>query len=120
MLGIRNAPKEDSGRSTAELVFGTALALPGQLTAEEELPIANILESIRTADPIPTKHGANTPPTESPQQLRQATMVYIRRGGQLPPITPPYDGPYQVLEKGPKYIKLKLGDREANLSVDRL
>jgi len=120
LLGIRNAPKEDSGRSAAEMVFGTTLALPGQLTAEEELPVADILESIRTAEPIPTRHSNWVPPTEPPRHLRQATMVYIRRGGQLPPLTPPYTGPYQVLEKGPKYFKLKLGDREVNITVDRL
>ena len=93
LLGIRAAPKEDLGRSAAEMVFGTSLALPGQLTAAEELPIADILEAIRTANPIPTRHGNITPPSEPPQQLRQATMVYIRRGRQLPPLTPPYDGP---------------------------
>ncbi|MBX9657126.1 MAG: DDE-type integrase/transposase/recombinase [Nitrospiraceae bacterium] len=120
LLGIRNAPKEDSGCSAAELVFGTTLALPGQLTAEEELPIAKLLESIRTAAPIPTRHGTWAPPTEPPQHLRQSNMVYIRRGGQLPPLTPPYDGPYLVLEKGPKYFKLQMGDREVNITVDRL
>ena len=120
LMGIRNAPKEDSGRSAAEMVFGTALALPGQLTAKEELPIADIMESIRTAEPIPTRHGSSTPPTEPPKHLRNATMVYIKRGDQLPPLMPPYDVPYLVLEKGPKYFKLKLGDREVNITVDRL
>ena len=46
-------------------------------------------------------------------------MVYIRRGGRLPPLTP-YDRPYQVLERGTKYFQLQLGDREVNITVDRL
>jgi hypothetical protein len=66
LMGIRNAPKEDSGRSAAELVFGTTLVLPGQLTAEEELPIADILEAKRTAEPIPTRHRDKPTPTEPP------------------------------------------------------
>ena len=114
------AGHQDSGRSAAELVFRTSLALLGQLTAAKELPIADILESIRMADPIPTRHNNSTPPSEPPQQLRQATMVYIRRGGQLPPLTPPYDGPYLVLERGPKFFKLQVGDREVNITVDHL
>jgi transposase InsO family protein len=67
LLGIRTTPKEDSGRSAAEMVFGTSLALPSQLTAAEELPVAKILEAIRTADPIPTHHGNITPPSEPPK-----------------------------------------------------
>jgi hypothetical protein len=33
LLGLRAAPKEDSAISAAELVFGTKLALPGELLA---------------------------------------------------------------------------------------
>jgi transposase InsO family protein len=37
LLGLRAAPREDSGVSAAELVFGTPLQLPGQFLAAAEL-----------------------------------------------------------------------------------
>jgi hypothetical protein len=38
MLGIRATPREDSGISAAELVYGTPLTLPGALIAAPERP----------------------------------------------------------------------------------
>ena len=43
LLDINNAPKEDTGKSAAQMVYGTSLTLPAQLAAEEELPVDEIL-----------------------------------------------------------------------------
>ena len=40
LLGIRTAQKEDTGFSPAEIVYGTDLVLPGQLTVNPE-PVAS-------------------------------------------------------------------------------
>ena len=58
LLGLRVARKEDRGISLEEMDYGTQLALPAQLTAEVELPLAAILQSLGTAEPIPTHHQA--------------------------------------------------------------
>ena len=60
------------------MVFGSSMALPGQLIAKEELPIPDILEAMKTAEPIPTRHGNQLAPMDPPQHLREANMVYIR------------------------------------------
>ena len=36
------------------------------------------------------------------------------------PLTPRYDGPYQVLERHQKYFKLRLGNKEDTVAIDRL
>jgi transposase InsO family protein len=120
LLAMNVAPKEDSGRSAAEMVYGTSLTLPAQLAASEEQPVDDILRALRTTDPIPTRHGQNQPPTEPPQQLQGAELVYVRKGGQLPPLAQPYSGPYKVLEQGPKYFRLDIGGKDTAVSVDRL
>jgi hypothetical protein len=102
LLDINNAPKEDSGKSAAQMVYGTSLTLPAQMAAGNELPVDEILRDLSTAAPIPTQHGQKEAPTEPPAALALADLVYVCKGGQLQPLAQPYSGPYKVLEKGPK------------------
>ena len=118
LLGLRAAPKEDSRHSSAELVYGARLALPAQLTADAELLVEEILEAIRTTETLPTRHGGREPPLEPPTPLRSAEMAYLKKGGQLLPLVPPYDGPYKILEKGPKCFRLEIGVKSVTVTVD--
>ena len=114
LLGLRAAPKEDSGVSSAELVQGTPLILPGQLVDVPEPPRVDVA-------PPPTRPAsyaaaANTPPAH----LAVADWVYVRRGGQLKPLADPYAGPFLVEKRGAKYFIIKIGPRSETVSVDRL
>jgi transposase InsO family protein len=51
MLGLRAAPREDSGVSAAELVFRAPLSLPGQLIAAAEPPPQVFVEQLRSGVP---------------------------------------------------------------------
>ncbi len=42
LMGLRAAPKEDSAVSSAELVTGTPLVLPGQLLHVSDPPCVNV------------------------------------------------------------------------------
>ena len=46
--------------------------------------------------------------------------VFIRQDGHVPPLSPLYRGSFKVLEKKSKYFKIKIGNREDNVSIDRL
>jgi hypothetical protein len=116
--GLRAAPKEDSGVFSAELLYGTALALPGQFLAAEELPVARILQQLRSTEPLPTRPLPEPAPSAPPKALQTATHVYVRRGAAAGPLAAQYAGPYLVLERGPKVFKLRVGDREEAVSVD--
>ena len=52
--------------------------------------------------------------------LKRANFVFIRRDARRPPLTPLYHGPYKVIERGSKTFRLKMGDKEDVVSVDRL
>ena len=114
------APREDTGKSAAEMVYGTTLTLPAQLAASEERPVEDILRALNSAEPIPTRHRDSPAPTGLPSLLANADMVYLRKGGQLPPLAQPYLGPYNVVEKNPKYFRLDMGGKVQSLNVDRL
>ena len=47
-------------------------------------------------------------------------FVFVRRGAPGLPLSPLYDGPYQVTARGPKYFTLQVGSRLDQVSVDRL
>jgi len=120
LLDINNAPKEDTGKSAAQMVYGTSLTLPAQLASGEELPVDEILRDLSNAAPIPTRHGQREAPTEPPTALAAAEMVYVRKGGQLQPLAQPYSRPFKVLEKGPTYFRLDICGKSTAVTVDRL
>jgi transposase InsO family protein len=96
LLGLRAVPKEDSAVSSAEMVLGDPLVLPGQPPAAGEPPPPQ--RSHRDALLWgPTCHVPTRPlpPALSglPAALAACNSVYVRTGGTLPP----YAGPYAVL-----------------------
>ncbi len=49
-----------------------------------------------------------------------AKFVYVRRGGQTPPLTPLYSSPYEVMEAGRKVFKISISGKIEMFTVDRL
>jgi hypothetical protein len=112
LLGLRTAPKEDSGISAAELVYGVALALPPGFLSAAEPPAAEFLQKLQQIEipatrPLSYAEVAAKPPAA----LLQASHVYVRRSGALPPLAPLYVGPYEVLERADKYFQLAVPKR---------
>ena len=127
MLGLRTAFKEDLGCSSAELVYGTHLRLPGGYFeapgAFEHTRLVDFLPSLRRAmDSLRTapviRHG--TAHTNWPTALKNCTHVFIRRDKHKPPLTRPYDGRYRVVSRSAKFYTVDMGTRLDNISVDRL
>ena len=122
LLGLRSAPKEDHNVSSAELLYGIPLALPGELLDSKEPPATTFLEHLRTTPAsLPTRPlGGPEPAAAPPKGLSSADFVFVRRGAPGPPLSLLYDGPYRVLDRGPKVFKLELGGRQEVVTVDRL
>lgn len=126
LLGIRTAPKADLHASSAELVYGAPLTVPGDfvspqsnLSVETEAHLRRLRETVRALAPVPmSRHGTRR--THMPPALKDSKFVFIRRDGYKTPLTPPYEGPFEVLEHGEKVFKVNMGTREVLVSVDRL
>jgi hypothetical protein len=91
-LGLRAAPKEDSGVLSAEMVLGEALVLPSQPAATSQPPpppgrtYRDVLVS-STPRHIPTRPLPPAAAGEAlPAALQQCQAVYIRKGGTVPPL----------------------------------
>jgi len=101
LLGLRAAPKEESGISSAEVLFGVPLTLPGQFIAAAEPDVPQLLKQLRDVPVIATRAPASPPPSEPPAALQHTDLVYVRVDGSSSPLAPQYRGPYRVCPKGP-------------------
>ncbi|CAH8550920.1 unnamed protein product [Dicrocoelium dendriticum] len=126
LLGIRNTVKEDIGCCPAELVFGTPLRLPGEM----------VLDSRVTGEMDPTSYATRlrshfssvrpTPPRLTPRNpqvhpdLRDCRYVLVRIDTVRKPLTPPYEGPYKVIDRKDKYFVLDRNGCKDSVSIDRL
>jgi hypothetical protein len=85
LLGLRAAPKEDSGVSSAEMLYGSPLSLPGQFLASAEPPPEQFLIQLQemAAGFVLPPTRAPPPGPEVPPALLGAKFVYIRRGAAV-------------------------------------
>ena len=108
MLSIRTTIKVDLNCSPAQLVFSTTLCLPAQFAS----PSANLpdLDPSSYADRLqlaiqnlhPTYPRIQTPAHHVSEDLQYCTHVFLRTDSIHPPLQPPYDGPFKVLQRKPK------------------
>jgi hypothetical protein len=123
LLGLRAAPKEISGVSSAEAVFGQPLVLPGEITTgTEESPLGFVERLASSKPPLTRQPRTYAEVVASPpnQPLQSAQLVYVRRGGASTPLASAYLGPFEVVKPGLKFFVVNVGGRQESISVDRL
>ena len=123
LLGMRMTPREDSALSPSEAVYGSVLSAPSSfLDVRDEPPDGFCHRLVRLMDhlPLPAPRHNAAPSSWIDDRLHTASHVFVRRDGHVPPLEPLYAGPYEVLERGPKVFRLRLGSKEDTVSVDRL
>lgn len=125
LLGIRTAPKEDLGASSAELVYGMPLTVPGDFIAggigdqNPSSTLRRLRETVRLLAPVPTTaHGPKT--LLMPPDIQNSRYVFVRRDAHRTPLQRPYEGPFRVIAKGTKAFKVEMGERIELISIDRL
>ena len=91
LLGIRTAPREDLGTSSAELVHGAPPTVPGDFIATpsvSEAPktlLPALRVNVRSFMPTPTTRHGNKP-SSIPVELRSSLFVFVRRDSHRPPL----------------------------------
>jgi len=126
LLGLRTAPKEDLHSSSAELVYGSPLTVPGNFFPDSEPRSASQelqqqRKRVGNLCPVPTTaHGEDKIQSHVPNSLKQAKFVFVRHDARRTPLQTPYDGPFEVIERTPKHFTLQLGDERDKISIDRL
>ncbi|KAJ0179176.1 hypothetical protein K1T71_004888 [Dendrolimus kikuchii] len=128
LLGIRSAWKDDLQASTAELVYGEPLRLPGQfLTMGPDEPVdtnsivSRLRSHMRKLTPQPTSWDTSLhKPFYVPKDLNTATHVFLRQGPVKRPLQPPYQGPYKVVRHDVKTFDIDVNGKTQRVTIDRL
>ncbi len=127
LLGHRAQPREDTGLSPAESVFGALIVLPNEFLQSDELAVDSIIKNVQNTLNAPAyslpRHNTSSSsslPSELPAELLSAHLVWVRRGGAVPPLQPLYDGPYAVIRHGGRSFTLWVGLRDEIVAVSRL
>jgi cleavage and polyadenylation specificity factor subunit 1 len=125
LLGIRTAFKEDLQASVAELVYGEPLRIPGELLTPTADPVdpAHLITELRQhmarLRPVPATRQAS-PATFVQSELEKCTHVLLRQDTTRRALEPPYSGPYQVLSRREKIMKILVRGRPVTVSNDRV
>ena len=112
LLGLRTVPKDDTGLSVSEAVYGSPLTVPGEFLVSPELPPSTYLSKIEQAMagfaiPLP-HHVPQSPPRQLPAALLSAKFVFFPEDASIPSLAPLYLGPYLVLERKDKLFPFRL------------
>ena len=125
LLGIRTTPSAELNTSPAELVYGAPLTVPGDIPRQspDHMSSSDFLQRLRTTvqdfHAVPASRHRDIR-ASVPSTLGASGYVFVRRDSIKPTLQRPYEGPYKVLESGPKFYKLDYGGRCELVSVDRL
>ncbi|BHF80220.1 hypothetical protein SprV_0702334400 [Sparganum proliferum] len=112
LLGIRSALKPDLDCYATELVFGATVRLPGGMisptlrgTVED---LTNLLHRLRqfmrTLSPVPPRSPAS--PSYLEKDLATFSHVYLRCHQVRRPLELPYKGPFRVISRGTKNLRI--------------
>ena len=115
LLGLCSVPKEDTGFSVSQEVFGSPLTIPGEFLESAKLPPMSFLKKIERAvsgfDVPPLHHVPPAQPVPLPPAILTAKFVFVREDASVPPLSPLYCRPYLVLEWRTNNFFLQIGDR---------
>jgi len=115
LLGLRAAPKEEAGVSSAEVALGACLALPGPV-----LPPLIVADPPPAALPSTVRTNAEVA-AGPPSRLANAELVMVAHEKLTGhPLLPAYTGPFCVLEKRAKVFRVQLPQKPDWVSLDRL
>ncbi|XP_064464953.1 uncharacterized protein LOC135376381 [Ornithodoros turicata] len=128
LLGTRSSLKTDLRCSSADLVYGSPLRLPGAFfTPVDSSAVpdpSSYLDRLRSifrdmvATPPRTPRRSRT--IFCSPDLDTATHVFVRRDTLRAPLQPPYDGPFKVLHRADKYVEVQLPRGPDTITLDRL
>ena len=127
LLVVRSAVKERLGRSAAEMIYGTTLRLPGEFTKQYTVDANTDLENYSDKLRVAMSRLRLCPPRDTQQtnifqykEIATSTHVFLRRIAIAPPLTAHYNGPYKVVARSGRVMKILMKGKVETVSLDRV
>lgn len=123
LLGIRTMPREGLEASSAEMVYGDTLVVPGEFFPSSDSPTPPDIKDLRrtVGDLAPfrqTKENHRT--VFVPHDLQSCSHAFVRNDAVRAPLVPPYKGPFVIVQRRPKSFQLDIGGKLDWVAIDRL
>ncbi|GBM80184.1 hypothetical protein AVEN_141653-1 [Araneus ventricosus] len=125
LLGIHTAFKEDINASSAELVYGSNLRLPGQFLQANSVKtepsgfLDLLRQHFRDLRPVAASSHSSVQIFVY-KELVNCSHMFVRRDAVNRPLQQPYDGAFQVLQRKEKAYKIQVKDKPIWISLNRL
>ena len=131
MLGIRTSVKEDLQVSSADILYGQPIVLPGSFFPDLTGNGRNTLATHEYVNELqksmadfayvkPNWHGHNVP-SQQLQDLNSCSHVYVLVSSVKSPLQRPYRGPFKVESRSEKSFSIRLPNGSLDtISTDRL
>ena len=125
LYGIRATPCDDTGISRAEMAFGKTLRLPGEFfepvgISHSPSYVTDMREAFQRIGPDERKRNFSNRKIFVPKDLFTFSRVFIRVDKIKAPLTAPYDGPYRVIKRTPKWFEVEISEKSETVSIDCL
>ncbi|XP_057335437.1 uncharacterized protein LOC130674185 [Microplitis mediator] len=124
LLGLRVACKDDIQTTSAELVYGEPIRLPGELlTPTKKTTPHDIVNTLKRhfnllAPAEMSHHGKHS--AFCFRNLSICSHVLVRNDQIKPSFSPPYKGPYRVITRHDKYFIVEYRGLQIVIPIDRL
>lgn len=130
LLGMRSAYKEDIKATSAEMLFGQTLRLPGELLVNTSSPtvfqdpsdfVVKLRQHMASIRPVPASRHSR-PEHFIFKELDTCSHVFLRDDAVRRPLQPPYTGPHPVMERSSdgKTMTINFKGKPVVVSVDRV
>ena len=127
LLGASSVVKELLGRSAAEIIYGTTLRLADEFSHKYNVVAHTDLDNYSNKLRVAMSRLRLCPPRDSTQnnilqykEIDKCSHVFLRRIAIAPPLTAPYDGPYKVIVRSGRVMKILVKGKLETVSLDRV
>ncbi|GFQ79249.1 retrovirus-related Pol polyprotein from transposon 412 [Trichonephila clavata] len=124
-MGFRATWKEDLQATTAEMIYGAPIRLPGEFLCPSKQSanpitfVGRLRESMQRLSPPTTRHhGQHT--IFVIKDLATCSHVFLRADSPRKGLQPPYEGHYKVFDRTKKVFRFLRHGKEVPVSIDRL
>ncbi|GFT12205.1 transposon Ty3-I Gag-Pol polyprotein, partial [Nephila pilipes] len=125
LMGFRATWKEDLQATTAEMIYGAPIRLPGEFlcpskpSADPVTFVGRLRETMQRLSPPTTQyHGHRT--IFVSKDLATCSHVFLRTDSLKKGLQPPYEGPYKVVSRTEKVFRILRHGKEVSVNIDRL
>ncbi|KAL7290079.1 hypothetical protein TKK_0015807 [Trichogramma kaykai] len=127
LLGLRTRLVGEFDVSPAEMLYGTTLAIPGDLCFNTDARVdpkifaSKFRAHMNEVRPVPVKHKSKITPFVA-KELPFCTHVFKLVKKSKPPLQPPYTGPHKIINRDAAHntYTIDFYGREQVVSVDKL